>query len=241
MLANTFKTTTSNILRSPATKLLSTQVRTKVTLPDLDWDFGDLEPHISGQINELHYTKHHQTYVNGYNTSMEQLQEKSELLKREPSPTLVREILGLQQNIKFHGGGYTNHCLFWKNLTPEKNGGGQLAANSKLAKAITEQFGSLDNLIKLTNEKLAGVQGSGWAFIVKNLENGGKIDVVQRYNQDTVTGKLVPLVAIDAWEHAYYLQYQNRKADYFKAIWNVINWEEAARRFESEAIEAPKY
>lgn len=103
--------------------------------------------------------------------------------------------------------------------------------------AITSQFGDLDALVKLTNNKLAGVQGSGWAFIVKNLDNGGKIEVVQRYNQDTVTGSLIPLVAIDAWEHAYYLQYQNRKVDYFKAIWNVINWEEAARRFERERVE----
>ena len=105
-----------------------------------------------------------------------------------------------------------------------------------MAKAIDEQFGSLDELIKLTNTKLAGVQGSGWAFIVKNLSNGGKLDVVQTYNQDTVTGPLVPLVAIDAWEHAYYLQYQNKKADYFKAIWNVVNWKEASRRFDAGKI-----
>ncbi|CCK68775.1 superoxide dismutase SOD2 KNAG_0B03330 [Huiozyma naganishii CBS 8797] len=230
--------TARTALKTGASRFLSTPrvfQRTKVTLPELDWDFGALEPHISGQINELHYTKHHQTYVNGLNTSVEKMSELTDLLAREPTPQVAREIIALQQNIKFHGGGYTNHCLFWKNLAPEKQGGGQLP-EGPLKTAIEKQFGSLDQLKTLTNGKLAGVQGSGWAFIVKNLDNGGKLDVVQTYNQDTVTGNMVPLVAIDAWEHAYYLQYQNRKVDYFKAIWNVINWEEAAKRFESEKI-----
>ncbi|CCF57564.1 hypothetical protein KAFR_0C05730 [Kazachstania africana CBS 2517] len=217
-------------------KVLSTFVRNKITLPDLDWDFGDLEPYISGQINEIHYKKHHQAYVDGFNTNTEKVLELNEELKKDPSPKIVREILGLQHNIRFHGGGFTNHCLFWKNLTPEKEGGGHLSKDTGLSEAIKKQFGSKDELIKLTNEKLAGIQGSGWAFIVKNLENGGKLEVVQRYNQDTVTGRLIPLVAIDAWEHAYYLQYQNKKVDYFKAIWNVINWEEAAKRYDNETI-----
>lgn len=226
----------TNILQKTTNmRALSMFARSKVTLPDLEWDFGDLEPHISGKINELHYSKHHQTYVNGLNTSLEKMAELQEKLKKEPSPAITREIIALQQNIKFHGGGYTNHCLFWKNLTPEKNDGGQLP-KGKLRDAIIDQYGSLESLIKLTNTKLAGVQGSGWAFIVKNLDNGGKLDVVQTYNQDTVTGSLIPLVAIDAWEHAYYLQYQNRKVDYFKAIWNVINWKEATKRFEQEKV-----
>lgn len=200
-------------------------IRTKVSLPDLDWDFGALEPHISGQINELHYTKHHQTYVTGYNTAVEQFAEAK-------SKGEVKKTIELQKNINFHGGGYTNHCLFWKNLAPEKQGGGEPpASDSEFAKKIVAQYGSLDNLKTVTNNKLAGIQGSGWAFIVKNKENGGELDVVTTYNQDTVTGPLVPLVAIDAWEHAYYLQYQNVKVDYFKAIWNVINWKEAEKRY----------
>ncbi|SCW02754.1 LAFE_0F13542g1_1 [Lachancea fermentati] len=207
--------------------------RTKVTLPDLDWDFGALEPHISGQINELHYTKHHQTYVNGFNAATEQFGELECKITGDPQQDapITTKLVALQQNIKFHGGGYTNHCLFWKNLAPSSQGGGE-APSGALGKQIESQFGSLDGLISQTNTKLAGIQGSGWCFIVKNLDNGGKIEVVQTYNQDTVTGALKPLVAIDAWEHAYYLQYQNRKADYFKAIWNVINWKEAERRFE---------
>ncbi|ODV87393.1 hypothetical protein CANARDRAFT_26796 [[Candida] arabinofermentans NRRL YB-2248] len=205
---------------------ITTSIRTKVSLPELKWDFGDLEPYISGQINELHYTKHHATYVAGYNTAVEQHAEAKHAGD-------VKKTIELQQNIKFHGGGYLNHCLFWDNLAPPKNGGGELPSDSSaLTKAVTEQYGSFDDLIKLTNAKLAGIQGSGWAFIVKNTENGA-IEVVQTYNQDTVTGPLKPLVAIDAWEHAYYLQYQNVKVDYFKAIWNVINWAEASKRFDA--------
>ncbi|GAV47987.1 hypothetical protein ZYGR_0I02830 [Zygosaccharomyces rouxii] len=206
--------------------------RTKVTLPELDWDFGALEPHISGQINELHYTKHHQTYVNGFNTALDQLAELTSSIEKNPNPKTAKKILGVQQNLKFHGGGYTNHCLFWKNLAPASQGGGEPPTGA-LAEQIKQQYGSLEKLQKVTNASLAGVQGSGWSFIVKDLDNGGKLDVVQTYNQDSVTGNHVPLVAIDAWEHAYYLQYQNRKAEYFSAIWNVINWKEAAKRFES--------
>ncbi|AET38496.1 superoxide dismutase SOD2 Ecym_2799 [Eremothecium cymbalariae DBVPG len=204
--------------------------RCKVTLPDLDWDYGALEPHISGKINELHYTKHHQTYATGLNTAVDQFNELS--VKLESDPSVAKQLAALQQNIKFHGGGYQNHCLFWKNLAPSSQGGGEPPSGA-LAKQIESQFGSLDNLISLTNSKLAGIQGSGWAFLVKNKEIGGQLEVVQTANQDTVSGPLVPLLAIDAWEHAYYLQYQNRKVDYFKAIWNVINWKEAARRFDA--------
>ncbi|GMM34667.1 superoxide dismutase [Saccharomycopsis crataegensis] len=199
-------------------------VRTKVTLPDLDWDYGALEPHISGKINELHHKKHHQTYVNGFN-------DASEKLLVAESNNDAKAAVTLQQNLKFHGGGFVNHNLFWKNLSPVSVHGGA-PPTGQLATQIESQFGSLDGLVKLTNSKLAGIQGSGWAFIVFNKENNA-IEVVQRYNQDTVTGPLIPLVAIDAWEHAYYLQYQNVKADYFKAIWNVINWKEAESRYAS--------
>lgn len=199
-------------------------VRTKVSLPELGWEFNALEPHILGQINELHYLKHHQTYVNGYNAAIEQVTEA--VAKGE-----VRKSVALQQQIKFHGGGYTNHCLFWKSLLPVKEGGGvPPSADSVLGQKITEQYGLVENLKTLVNAKLASVQGSGWAFLVKNKENGDALDVVTTANQDIVPSHLVPLLAIDAWEHAYYLQYQNVKADYFKAIWNVINWKEAERR-----------
>lgn len=217
MLSTIARTT---IRSSTRTTLIAT--RGKATLPDLDYDYGALEPFISGQINELHHKKHHQTYVNGYNAAIEQHAEA----------TIAGDVLKtveLQQAIKFHGGGYRNHNLFWKNLAPQSQGGGELPTGELLTK-INEQYGSIDKLIALTNANLAGIQGSGWAWIVRNNENGA-IEVVQTANQDTVGNKYTPLVAIDAWEHAYYLQYQNVKVDYFKAIWNVINWKEAERRF----------
>lgn len=213
---------TTRASRSIATRAAPLLSRTKVTLPDLDFDYGALEPYISGQINELHHSKHHLTYVNGYNTAIAQhaeAQHAGDVLKT----------IELEQHIKFHGGGYRNHALFWKNLAPVSQGGGELPTG-ELLKAINAQYGSVDKLIGLTNQKLAGIQGSGWAWVAKNNENGA-IEVVQTYNQDTVGAKYTPLLAIDAWEHAYYLQYQNVKVDYFKAIWNVINWKEAERRF----------
>ncbi|CAH2356047.1 probable superoxide dismutase [Mn], mitochondrial [[Candida] railenensis] len=199
--------------------------RGTIELPKLDWAYDALEPHISGKINEIHHTKHHQTYVNGYNAAIEQL------VAAEAKKDL-KSVIEIQQNIKFHAGGHTNHVLFWKSLSPESKYGGKLPSkDSEFGKQVIKQYGSFDDLIKLTNAKLASIQGSGWAFIVKNKSNGGKLDVVTTYNQDTVTGDLIPLVAIDAWEHAYYLQYQNVKVDYFKAIWNVINWNEAEKRY----------
>lgn len=222
-LTMSFLSTTTRALRTQASRA-PLLYRTKVTLPDLDYDYGALEPYISGQINELHHKKHHQTYVNGYNAAIEQHAEATE--KGD-----VLKTIELTQHIKFHGGGFRNHSLFWKNLAPTSQGGGELPSG-ELASKIEEQYGSIDKLIGLTNSKLAGVQGSGWAFIAKNNENGA-IEVVQTYNQDTLGSKYTPLIAIDAWEHAYYLEYQNVKADYFKAIWNVINWKEAERRFAS--------
>lgn len=228
-----FTTTGSRVVASNFFKFRaagSFAKRTKVTLPDLDWDFGALEPHILGKINEIHYTKHHQTYATGLNTALEEFQELSTKLNSDPS--VAKKLHALQQNIRFHSGGFQNHCLFWKNLAPTSQGGGEPPTGT-LKKKIEAQFGSLEKLISLTETKLASVQGSGWVFLVSNQENGGQLQVLDTANQDTVTKNLTPLLAIDAWEHAYYLQYQNRKADYFKAIWNVINWKEAARRFEA--------
>ncbi|RCK65402.1 putative superoxide dismutase [Mn], mitochondrial [Candida viswanathii] len=200
--------------------------REKITLPKIDWLVEQLEPYISREINDLHINKHHVAYVNGYNAAIE-------ALAAAEANNDVKSVVAIQQNIKFHGGGHTNHTLFWKSLAPVGNGGGKHPdANSPLGKQIVKQYGSVQNLIDITNAKLAGIQGSGWAFIVKNNENGGQLDVVTTANQDTITvPHLVPLIGIDAWEHAYYLQYQNVKLDYFKAIWNVINWAGAEERF----------
>ncbi|KAL2192956.1 Manganese/iron superoxide dismutase [Corynascus similis CBS 632.67] len=201
----------------------TSSVRGKATLPDLPYDYGALEPHISGKIMELHHAKHHQTYVNGLNSALQTIAEaesKGDFTKAATVAPLLN----------FHGGGHLNHSLFWENLAPaSREGGGE--PDGALKKAIDTDFGSFDSFRKQMNTALAGIQGSGWAWLVKD-KSAGTLGLVTRANQDPVSGPYVPLMGIDAWEHAYYLQYENRKAEYFEAIWNVINWKTVASRFE---------
>ncbi|ETI26737.1 hypothetical protein G647_10182 [Cladophialophora carrionii CBS 160.54] len=201
-----------------------TFVRMKATLPDLSYDYGALEPAISGKIMELHHSKHHQTYVNSYNAAADQY------AAAEASDDIATKI-SLQAAINFHGGGHINHTLFWENLAPKNSGGGE-PPSGELAKAIDTTYGGLEELKKKFNAALAGIQGSGWAWLVKDSQTGNI--AIQTYaNQDPVVGRYKPLLGIDAWEHAYYLQYQNRKAEYFSAIWDVVNWKAAEKRFSS--------
>lgn len=209
--------------KSAAAAASTSFIRGKATLPDLKYDYGALEPYISGQIMELHHSKHHQTYVNGFNTAVEALAEAQ--AKGDSQAAAAQAPL-----INFHGGGHVNHSLFWENLAPNGKGGGG-EPTGKLLTAINEDFGSFENLKKQTNTALAGIQGSGWAWIVKD-KTSGTLSLVTRANQDPIAGNHEPLLGIDFWEHAYYLQYQNRKAEYANAIWEVINWGEVAKRFE---------
>jgi len=216
-----------SVLRAGASKraasVASTSfIRGKATLPDLPYDFGALEPAISGKIMELHYKNHHQTYVNGYNAASEQLAAAED--KQD-----IAGIIALQPLINFHGGGHLNHTLFWENLAPSKNGGGG-EPSGKLKTAIESSYGDYSSFKTKFNAALAGIQGSGWAWLVKDNETGQVL--IRTYaNQDPVVGKFTPLLGIDAWEHAYYLQYQNRKAEYFSAVWDVVNWKAAEGRF----------
>jgi Fe-Mn family superoxide dismutase len=198
----------------------------KATLPDLQYDYGALEPYISGKIMELHHSKHHQTYVTGLNSALQAVEEA----KSKGDATAVAAQAPL---INFHGGGHVNHSLFWENLAPNGKGGGG-EPSGKLRAAIDTEFGSFDTLKKQLNAALAGIQGSGWGWLVQN-KTTGQLSVVTRANQDAVTGDFKPLLGIDAWEHAYYLQYENRKAEYFGAIWDVVNWEAVAKRFSPSA------
>ncbi|TAQ86318.1 hypothetical protein B7494_g5357 [Chlorociboria aeruginascens] len=196
-------------------------IRGKATLPDLPYDYGALEPSISGKIMELHHKNHHQTYVNGYNTASEQLQAAEQ--KQD-----IQAVIALQPLINFHGGGHVNHTLFWENLAPSKQGGGG-EPSGKLKTAIESNYKDFASFKTKFNAALAGIQGSGWAWLVKDNETSQVL--IRTYaNQDPVVGKFTPLLGIDAWEHAYYLQYQNRKAEYFNAIWDVINWEAVEKR-----------
>jgi len=199
----------------------ATFVRGKATLPDLPYDYGALEPAISGKIMELHHKNHHQTYVTSYNTFSEQI---SEAIAKQDIATQ----LALQPLINFHGGGHINHSLFWENLAPVNQGGGEPPSGA-LAKKIEESYGGLDGLKGEFNKALAGIQGSGWAWLVQDVQTGA-VGIKTYANQDPVVGQFRPILGIDAWEHAYYLQYQNRKAEYFKNIWDVINWKAAEKR-----------
>jgi len=200
----------------------TTFVRGKATLPDLKYDYGALEPSISGKIMELHHNKHHQTYVTSYNNALEQLEAA------QAKGDIAAQIT-IKPLINFHGGGHLNHSLFWENLAPKNQGGGEPPSGS-LSKAIDGEFGGLDSLKQKFNAALAGIQGSGWAWLVQDTQTGN-IAIKTYANQDPVVVQFRPLLGIDAWEHAYYLQYQNRKAEYFNAVWDVVNWKAAESRF----------
>ncbi|ORY90439.1 Manganese/iron superoxide dismutase [Syncephalastrum racemosum] len=198
-----------------------TAVRTKVTLPDLPYEYGALEPYINTEIMKLHHAKHHQAYVNGFNAAEEKLQNSFQ------ANDLTAQI-ALQNAIKFNGGGHINHSLFWQNLAPKGQGGGELPKGA-LSSAIEGQFGSFDKFVEKFNAAAAGVQGSGWAWLGYNKESK-RLEIATTPNQDPLLG-LVPLLGVDVWEHAYYLQYKNVRPDYLKAIWEVINWKTVAERF----------
>lgn len=197
-------------------------------LPQLPYDFGDLEPVISAEIMQLHYTKHHQAYVNNLNKALEQYADAE-------SKKDIAQMIALQQVIKFNGGGHVNHSIFWTNLTPEKNGGGNLPAGT-LVDAINKEFGSKEAFIEQFSAKTVAIQGSGWGWLGYNKAKN-RLEIVTCDNQDPLSTKgLIPLLGIDVWEHAYYLQYKNVRAEYVKAIWNIINWKNVQERFQASTL-----
>lgn len=193
---------------------------TQYTLPDLDYDYGALEPHISGKIMELHHSKHHATYVKGANTALEQLAEARD--KGDLS-----NVNKLTKDLAFNLGGHTNHSIFWKNLSPE--GGGE--PTGELAEAINQNFGSFENFKKHFNAAALGIQGSGWALLTYE-GIGGKLFIEQLHDQQgDVPVATQPLLMLDMWEHAFYLDYLNVKADYVDAFWNIVNWDNVSERY----------
>lgn len=192
-------------------------------LPDLPYDFNALEPVISAEIMTLHYTKHHAGYVTNLNKALEQLADAEQ---KNDMPAQI----ALQSAIKFNGGGNINHSIFWTNLAPVNKGGGT-PPEGALAKAIAQDFGSLEKFIESFSAKTVAIQGSGWGWLGFN-KNNGHLEMATCDNQDPLVIKgLVPLLGIDVWEHSYYLQYKNVRADYVKAIWKIINWKNVAERY----------
>jgi len=193
---------------------------TKHTLPALKYGYDALEPHISAEIMTLHHSKHHQTYVNNLNKAEAQLAEA--MTKGDTAA-----IIALQPALKFNWGGHINHSIFWENLSP--NGGGEPTGD--LLTAINKDFGSFENMKNKLSAVAVGVQGSGWGWLGYNpLTESLAIASCKDQDHLQPTCGLIPLFGIDVWEHAYYLQYKNVRADYVKAIFNVANWEDVAAR-----------
>jgi superoxide dismutase, Fe-Mn family len=191
-------------------------------LPDLSYDFGALEPHISGQIMQLHHDKHHAAYVKKANETLDQLDEA-----RDKSD--FTRIAGLEKSLAFNLSGHVLHSLFWRNLMPK--GGGR--PKGDLADAIVRDFGSFEGFQKQINEVAATIMGSGWGALVYE-PMAGRLLCSQIYDhQSNLAQAGVPLLVIDAWEHAYYLQYKTEKAKFFEAVWNLWNWDDVALRFEA--------
>ena len=201
------------------------QMLQKCSLPALEYDYDALEPVISAEIMQIHHTKHHQAYVNNYNLAIEKYHEAE---ARQD----IEAMISIQQQIKFNGGGHINHSIFWTNLAPKSKGGGQ-APTGELALAIQAEFGSLEKFIEQFNALALGIQGSGWAWLGYN-KSKKRLMITSCANQDPLsTQNLIPLLGIDVWEHAYYLQYKNVRADYLKSIWQIINWQNVFQRFEA--------
>lgn len=194
---------------------------TVYTLPDLDYDYAALEPHISGEIMELHHSKHHAAYVKGANEALEKMAEARE------KGTISTQAPLLSKNLAFNLGGHVNHSIFWKNLSP--NGGGN--PDGDLAAAIKRDFESFEKFVAHFNATALTIQGSGWAVLA--WDSMGKRLVIEQMTdqQGNISIGLTPLLQLDMWEHAFYLQYKNVKADYVKAFWNVVNWKDVADRF----------
>lgn len=194
----------------------------KYTLPELPYDYAALEPHISAKIMELHHDKHHNTYVNGANAALEKL-----AAARDAGD--LAAVNQFSKDLAFNLGGHTNHSVFWTNMGPDCGG----EPEGELAAAITESFGSFEAFKKHFTAAATGLQGSGWAVLAWDSISS-RLIIFQLFDQQgNVPVGVTPLLMLDMWEHAFYLDYQNVKADYVKAWWNVVNWENVAARFEN--------
>ncbi len=200
---------------------------TQYELPKMPYAYDALEPHIDARTMEIHHTKHHQTYTTKLNDALgkcsSDIQNKDILDILSDLSQVPDE---LKKAINFNGGGYDNHTLFWNNMKP--NGGGE--PGGAVADAINSSFGSFADFKEKFSSTTAVIQGSGWGWLVYN-PSSSKVEYVAMSNQDSPrTKSLVPLLGLDVWEHAYYLNYQNKRPDYIAAWWNVVNWDEVDNR-----------
>ena len=190
------------------------------TLPELTYDYAALEPHISARIMELHHSKHHAAYVAGANAALEQMEEAR-------ANNAFGAINKLEKDLAFHLGGHINHSIFWTNLSAD----GAERPSGELGSAIDEFFGSFDAFKAHFSAASLGIQGSGWGILSWDPV-GRRLIIQQLFDQQANTAQgTIPLLQLDMWEHAFYLDYQNVKADYVSAFWNIVNWDNVAARF----------
>jgi len=190
------------------------------TLPELPYDYAALEPHISARVLELHHDKHHAAYVTNANEALEQLEEARSMED-------FTRVSALERALAFNVSGHILHSIFWRNLAPKAGGRPQ----GELLAAFENDFGSFDLFQEQMNEVAASIMGSGWAALVyEPLSRRLLVTQIHDHQSELSPGN-VPLLVIDAWEHAYYLQYENRKSDFFAALWSLWNWEDVAARF----------
>lgn len=216
-----------DLAKSAAARLSAAAAGGKITLPDLAYDYAALEPSVSAETMEIHHSKHHNTYVTNLNVGMEKLDAAV-------SAGDVSGIIGLQGALKFNGGGHLNHTLFWENLCPQGSAGNAFPTSGPLKDAVDARFGGFDAMKKEVSAMTVGVQGSGWGWLGLDAKTG-RIEAATCPNQDPLqaTTGLVPLLGIDVWEHAYYVDYRNVRPDYVNAIWDIINWSKVEERLTS--------
>lgn len=196
------------------------------TLPALPYAFDALEPHIDKETMEIHHGKHHQAYVNNLNNAIEGTEHANKSIEE-----LIKNAGSISPAVRNNGGGHWNHSFFWEILSPD--GGGK--PEGKLAQAIDEAFGSFEAMQEKFNAAGGARFGSGWAWLVVGTD--GKLMITSTPNQDNPLMDVAesagtPILGCDVWEHAYYLKYQNKRPDYMKAFWNVVNWKKVAEHFE---------
>jgi superoxide dismutase, Fe-Mn family len=197
-------------------------------LPPLTYPFDALEPHIDAKTMEIHHDKHHQAYITNANKALEGHPD----LAAKPVDELLADINKVPESIRTalrnNAGGHSNHTFFWKIIGPKGSG----TPKGKLAEGINSTFGGFDKFKEELEKAGVGRFGSGWAWLVVNKE--GKLQITSTANQDSpIMEGLKPVLGVDVWEHAYYLKYQNRRPDYLKAWWNVVNWDQAEKNFEA--------
>ncbi|MFG6121081.1 MULTISPECIES: superoxide dismutase [Thalassobacillus] len=198
----------------------------KFELPELPYAYDALEPHIDKETMNIHHTKHHNTYVTKLNNALEGHQDLESKSLEDLIGNLDAVPEDIRNAVRNNGGGHANHTLFWQIMSP--NGGGEPSGD--LANAINEKFGSFESFKEEFEKTATGRFGSGWAWLVVN---NGNLELTDTLNQDSpiMEGK-TPVLGLDVWEHAYYLKYQNKRPDYAKAFWNVVNWEEVSKRYQ---------